>query len=91
MTRYLLDTNVFIEAKQKYYDFCICPAFWKWLIVQNRAGKVASIKMVLDELRAQNDELTEWAQKRGETFFLKPDKAVDLAIIRVSEWVNNQE
>ena len=91
MTRYLLDTNVFIEAKQKYYDFAICPAFWKWLILQNQAGNVASIKMVLDELRAQNDDLTEWAETRGDDFFLKPDNAVDSAIFRVSDWANNQQ
>ena len=28
---YLLDSNVFIRAKNDYYDFDICPAFWDWL------------------------------------------------------------
>ena len=26
--RYLLDANVFIEAKNRYYGFDFCPAFW---------------------------------------------------------------
>ena len=28
---YLLDTNVFIQAKNLYYGFDFCPAFWDWL------------------------------------------------------------
>ncbi len=29
--RYLLDANVFIEAKNLYYAFDICPGFWTWM------------------------------------------------------------
>lgn len=28
---FLLDANVFIEAKNRYYGFDICPGFWRWL------------------------------------------------------------
>jgi hypothetical protein len=28
---YLLDTNVFIEAKNRHYGFDFCPAFWDWI------------------------------------------------------------
>jgi hypothetical protein len=28
---FLLDSNVFIQAKNFYYGFDICPGFWKWL------------------------------------------------------------
>ncbi len=31
MTTYLLDTNVFIQAKNLHYGFDFCPAFWQWL------------------------------------------------------------
>ncbi len=44
MTRYLLDTNVFIEAKNRYYSFDICPAFWGWLAAASKTKTVASIK-----------------------------------------------
>ena len=27
--KYLLDSNVFIEAKNRYYAFDICPGFWE--------------------------------------------------------------
>ena len=32
---YLLDANVFIQAKNLYYGFDFCPAFWDWLIASN--------------------------------------------------------
>ena len=57
MTNYLLDTNVFIQAKNLHYGFDFCPAFWDWLDAQNRIGKVASIDKVADELRAGADQL----------------------------------
>ena len=28
---YLLDSNVFIEAKRLHYGFDFCPAFWDWI------------------------------------------------------------
>ena len=51
MTHYLLDANVFIEAQNRYYGLDFCPAFWDWLVMKNRAGRVTSIKKVADEIR----------------------------------------
>ena len=70
MSFYLLDSNVFIQAKDLHYGFDFCPAFWDWLVEQNRTGKVASVEKIEEELKAGNDELAEWAAKRGEGFFL---------------------
>jgi len=58
MTQYLLDTNIFIQAKNLYYGFEFCPAFWDWLVAQNQVGKVASIEKVAEELKAGDDQLT---------------------------------
>ena len=49
---YLLDSNTFIEAKQRYYDFGVCPGYWKWLTEANSDGRVFSIEKVGDELLA---------------------------------------
>ncbi len=76
MTAYLIDSNVFIQAKNLHYGFDFCPAFWNWLVEQNDAGTVASIDKVADELQAGDDELAEWAATRGNKFFLPPDDAV---------------
>ena len=29
---YLLDANVFIQAKNLHYGLDFCPAFWQWLL-----------------------------------------------------------
>jgi Domain of unknown function (DUF4411) len=47
---YLLDTNVLIAAKNTYYGFDFCAAFWDWLDVAHQAGTVFSIERVYDEL-----------------------------------------
>ena len=88
MTSYLVDSNVFIQAKNLHYGFDFCPAFWDWLVEQNDAGRVASIDKVADELQAGDDELAEWAAARGDGFFLPPNDAVLPALGTVSNWVS---
>ena len=88
MVVYLLDTNVFIQAKNLHYGFDFCPAFWDWLVVQNDKGKVASIEKVADELHAGDDELAEWVAARGDDFFLSPNDAVMPALGTVSNWAS---
>lgn len=90
MTTYLIDSNVFIQAKNLHYGFDFCPAFWDWLVEQNVAGKVASIEKVADELRAGDDDLALWAKERGNRFFLSPDDTVLPALRPVSEWARGQ-
>lgn len=88
---YLLDANVFIEAKRRYYGMDFCPAFWDWLEDQNAASRVFSIEKVGDELRAGSDELAEWAVARGGVFFfLPPDEPVLASLGAVAEWVSQQ-
>lgn len=83
MTRYLLDTNIFIQARNLHYGFDFCPAFWEWLIAQNGTGRVASIDKV-------GDELSDWATARGAGFFLPPDDPVLPALGQVSSWATSQ-
>jgi len=88
--RYLLDANIFIQAKNLHYGFDFCPAFWAWLIANNAQRLVYSIEKVEDELHAIADELTEWAAQRGPGFFLKPDASTLPALGAVSTWAVNQ-
>lgn len=87
---YLLDANVFIQAKNLHYGFDFCPAFWDWLVRGNKAGQVFSIEKVRNELQAGTDELAEWADARGAAFFMAPDSAVLPALPRVSQWAGTQ-
>jgi hypothetical protein len=90
LTTYLLDANVFIQAKNLHYGFDFCPAFWEWLIVQNAAGLVGSIEKVSDELVGGGDALADWAEARGKGFFVAPDDAVLPALGAVSSWATGQ-
>ena len=87
---YLLDANVFIQAKNLHYGLDFCPAFWDWLIVQNAARQVFSIERVGDEIEAGADELATWAADRGPGFFVKPDAAMLPALGSVSAWATGQ-
>ena len=87
---YLLDANVFINAKNLHYGFDFCPAFWEWLIQQNRAGQVYGIERVGDELLAGADELAGWARDRGGNFFLPPDATLFSGLAEVSAWATTQ-
>lgn len=85
---YLLDTNVFLQAKNLHYGLDFCPAFWDWLKIQNSKGLVFSIEKVKDEL--VDDDAANWANGHGSGFFLKPDAAVARALADVSRWVTTQ-
>ena len=87
---YLLDANVFIQAKNLHYGLDFCPAFWEWLIVNNSEKLVFSIEKVGDEINAGADELATWASARGSDFFLKPDVAILPKLSAVSAWVTTQ-
>ena len=88
---YLLDANVFIQAKNLHYGLDFCPAFWDWLVASNVARRVFSVERVGDELDAVDDELAEWARHRGAGFFLKVDSSVLAALGKVSEWATSKE
>lgn len=69
---YLMDANIFIEAKNSYYAFDLCPGFWDWL---RHCDDVKSVSMVKTELLKGNDELTEWVKDRlnNDDFFIEEE------------------
>jgi hypothetical protein len=87
---YLLDANVFIQAKNLHYGLDFCPAFWEWLIASNQARRVFSIEKISDEIAAGDDELSKWAAERGDGFFLNPDPSMLTVFGSVSSWIANQ-
>jgi len=40
---YIIDSDVFIAAKNQYYAFDLCPGFWDSLIHHYREGNAYSI------------------------------------------------
>lgn len=87
---YLLDANVFIQAKNLHYGLDFCPAFWEWLVVSNAAGQVFSIDKVANEISAGEDELTDWMRAHGKELFLKTDTRVAARFGDVSTWAMRQ-
>jgi hypothetical protein len=87
---YLLDANVFIEAKRRHYGFDFCPAFWDWLIEQNVSRRVFSVEKIGAELRVGGDDLADWAAARGERFFLPTDEGTLRGLTRAVRWASTQ-
>ena len=85
MTTYLLDANVFIQAKNLHYGFDFCPAFWDWLDEQHNAENVFSVERVGDEIIAGDDELATWARQRP-GLFLPPDETMVPSLGALSRW-----
>ena len=67
---YLLDANVFIEARRRYYGLDFCPAFWDWLIAANARGAVYSIERIREQLMGAGDELSDWVRTFAAGVFL---------------------
>lgn len=62
---YVLDSDVFIAAKNQYYAFAICPGFWDSLIHHHGAENVCSIDRVRGELLAgrETEDLVQWVKR----------------------------
>lgn len=90
MSAFLLDANVFIQAKNLHYAFDFCPGFWSWLEKAFNAGRVGSIEKVGDELYSFGDELSEWAKGMGSSFFVTPKPNVLPELSKVGVWATSQ-
>ena len=53
--KYLLDTNIFIEAQKRYYHDQIVPSFWRWL---QQDPDIYTIEAVKAEVAEQKDGLS---------------------------------
>ena len=87
--QYLLDANVFIQAKNSYYSMDFCPAFWEWLDHEKAAGRIVSISEVATELKGQEDELSDWIKARNDSAFFLPidDPQTQQAYTRIANYV----
>lgn len=88
---YLLDSDVFIAAKNSYYAFAICPGFWESVIHHHREGNICSIDKVRSELLAgrPTEDLVQWVKNDLPSEFFKDtnDQGVISAYERVMLWV----
>jgi Domain of unknown function (DUF4411) len=59
---FLLDSDVFIAAKNSYYAFQICPGFWKGLKQAYQRGRLRSLDRIQSELLRghREEDLVRW-------------------------------
>ena len=87
--KYILDANIFIEAKRRYYAFDLCPGFWDSLLHHCREGNLESIDRVKKEL-SEGDDLNEW-KKQASGLFASTDSAIVLnAYGDIIQWAQTQ-
>lgn len=88
---YLLDSDVFIRAKNLHYGLDFCPAFWEWLVHGANNGTAFSIDKVADEIEAGGDDLSEWAKQNGKGLFRPTHGALAPQFGQVSSWSTSQQ
>lgn len=90
--KFLLDANAFIEAKDRYYGFDICPGYWSSLLAQHDSKRLFSIDRIADELNEQDDVVKQWIENKvPATFFKKTeDQAVIDKFQEMVNWVYSQ-
>ncbi|MGW5006617.1 DUF4411 family protein [Streptomyces parvulus] len=86
---FLVDSNVLIEAKNRYYAFDIAPGFWTWLDYAHDANLACSIAPVRDELFERDDELTRWARSHSD-FFQPIDEAATSHFTPLTSWAQSK-
>jgi len=89
--RYVLDTNVFVEASRRYYSLDFAKPFWDGLIKYSEKGILCSIDKVLSELQDGDDELKVWAETEYKEFFIstKNQKVIE-AYAQIVKWAQAQ-
>ena len=83
---YLIDSDVFIDAKNRHYGFDIVPAFWEWIEQAHRAARVFTVQKVADEVLAGGDELADWMSRQPASFRLTAGSGDQPALNTVSQW-----
>ncbi len=74
---YLLDTNVLIDAKNRYYPIERIPQFWNWIVQQSIEGNVKVPRQVIDEILDPEDEeapaedLSAWVSRHVNALVLR--------------------
>lgn len=83
--KYLLDSNTLIEAKNRYYNMTVCPAYWDWILHSNGKSNVASIEMVATEIKKGGDDLATWVGQNPGLFLPESDEATQESFGKVIE------
>jgi hypothetical protein len=80
---YCIDTNIFIDAGERYYPPDIVPGFWENLDSLIEAGRVKAPEMLIEELEHKSDNWRQWVYDRKEKMIVPMDMPQVDALKRV--------
>ncbi|MBV9141482.1 MAG: DUF4411 family protein [Pseudonocardiales bacterium] len=86
---YLIDSDVFIDAKNRHYGFDIVPAFWEWIVRQHQMGRVFTVQKVANEVLAGSDDLAQWMSVQPESFRITAGSNDQPNLQRLTQWVTS--
>lgn len=86
---YLLDTNIFIEAQNRYYNSKFCPAFWHFLERNFHAGSIMSTIDVYNELSKKDDALKDWIKDKKDYFIKTDDRETQNNFATIAQYVTD--
>lgn len=86
---YLLDANILIEAKDRYYGLDFAPGFWGWLVNARAADRVFSIDAVRQEIDGRQDDLSAWSRSSGSALYLAPRTSIAPHLAHLSAWASS--
>lgn len=82
MKKYCLDSNVFIEAWNRYWSVELCPDYWSILDELGHQGVIVSPIEVRDEIAKADDGLHAWIKNR-DFLFRDVDGAIQQQLRRI--------
>jgi hypothetical protein len=89
--KFLLDSDVFIAAKNAYYAFDLCPGFWDALLESHKQGRIGSLDRIRNELLMgrKEEDLVQWVNKKVPAAFFLDSNASDVSVAfaEVMLWV----
>jgi hypothetical protein len=83
---YLLDADVMITAKNRYYGFDIVPTFWEWLASQHTKGRLFIPQKIADEVLGAGDDLSDWVRQQPPSFRLQVESNDQQHLQTVASW-----
>jgi len=88
---YVLDSDVFIAAKNAYYAFDLCPGFWEAIVWAHGHDRVRSIDRIKTEILAgqPDEDHVVWVKKQlpAPFFHSTQTKEVLNAYAEIALWV----
>ena len=87
---YLFDTNILLEANNRYYGLDFVPGFWEFIEREAKKTTLKSNDMVLAELIDISDDVGQWAQDRKDEIFdiSSQEKEIQRYFSKIANYVN---